>query len=71
MEQLSLLLGGHGAHALTRGCAHTQAARGGREEGSNNDQLKSVIHYCQVHLTISLLKTGIIGGKGPKKKKKT
>lgn len=67
MEQLSLLLGGHGtpqtherAHALTHNVHRRQ------EEGSNNDQPKSVIHYCQVHLTLSLLKTGIIGGRRSK-----
>ena len=48
-EQLSLLLGGRRAHAR---------AERGQEEGSG-DQLKSVIHYCQVH---SLLKRGAIKG---------
>lgn len=52
MEQLSLLLGDSGAraHACTQ---HRQ------EEGSG-DQLKSVIHYCQVH---SLLKRAVIRGR--------
>lgn len=61
MEQLSLLLGSHGTHRPVRTHAHTVHCR--QEEGSNNDQLKSVIHYCQVHQTLSLLKTGIIGGR--------
>ncbi len=67
MEQLSLLLGGHGTpqtHARAR--AHTHKVHRRQEEGSNNDQPKSVIHYCQVHLTLSLLKTGIIGGRRSK-----
>lgn len=67
--QLSLLLGSRhrgarGAEARVR--THTHAGRLGEEEGSNNDQLKSVIHYCQVHLTLSLLKTGLIGGRRSK-----
>lgn len=62
MEQLSLFIR-QPRHAHTHSCArtHTHTVHLQREEGSNNDQLKSVIHYCQVHLTLSLLKTGIIG----------
>lgn len=57
MEQLSLLLGSHDTHRRV----HThRSSSAGKEEGSNNDQLKSVIHYCQVHLTHGLLKTGLI-----------
>lgn len=70
MEQLSLLLGSRGTrahtHARARTRTHTHLVHHRQEEGSNNDQLKSVIHYCQVHLTLSLLKPGIIGGRRSK-----
>lgn len=66
MEQLSLLLGSRITCRHTRTCARTHPAHRRQEEGSNNDQLKSVIHYCQVHLTLSLLKTGLIGGRRSK-----
>lgn len=49
-EQLSLLLGG-GAGARARARAERRLGEG------SGDQLKSVIHYCQVH---SLLKRGAI-----------